>query len=101
MAARLLEHGMVGMQRGPDCQSFVSSGWLNIGPTERRDIEKLAIGYAVERASASHRQIFARDTAVKLIQQMEEDLFEPLLQREGKVHVALRNLAVRTAGFAE
>src|ERR1035441_2383931 len=68
MASRLLEHGMIGVQSGPDGQAFVASGGLNVGAAERRDIEDLAIGHAVERTSASHRQVFARDSAVKLIQ---------------------------------
>ena len=38
---------------------------------------------------------------MELVQQMKEDFFKPVLQRECQVHIALGNLSVWTARFAE
>src|SRR5580698_9777104 len=101
MVARLFEDGMIRVQRGPDRQSLIAGRRLNIGSAERRVIKQLAVGYAIERASACHSQVFKRNASVKLIQQMEEDFLKTMLQGESQIHVALRDLGVGATRFAE
>src|SRR5258708_13688230 len=79
---RLLQNGMIRMQRSTNRQALVSRSRLDVGLLKGRAIEELAIGHAVERASTRHRYIFARNTPVKLIQEVKKYLFEAMLKSE-------------------
>ncbi len=57
VTARLLEDGVIGVQRGADGQAFIASGGLNVRASKWCLIEDLAVPYAVERASTRHGEI--------------------------------------------
>ena len=92
---------MPSVQRGADGQALVPGGGLNVRAAKWCLIEDLAVRDAVQRASTRHGEIFDRDLLMQLIEQMEEDFFETMLQGEGQVHVALRNLGMRPARLAK
>ena len=101
MSPRLLENGMVGVQRGADGQAFVSSSRLNVGSAKRRAFEEFAVGNTIESASSGHRQVIERNFCVQMIQQMKEDFLEAMLHGKSQVHLPLRNLALRLARRAK
>src|SRR5579864_5186207 len=99
--ARLLEYGMIRVQRGADGKPLIACCWLEVRPAKRRAVKQFAVGHAVERASSRKREILARNLLMQMIQQVEEYLFKSVLQRKGQIHVSLRNFGVRLARFAE
>src|SRR5467141_2388371 len=82
-------------------QTFIARCRLDIGAAKWRAIEQLAVRNAVESASARHRQIVTRGSLVQPVQKVEEYFLEPVLHCECEIHVALRNLRVRTAWLSE
>ena len=101
MAPGLLEHGVIGVQGRANGQTFIACRRLDISATKGRAVEQLAVRDAVESTSARHRQIVTRDALVQPVQKMENHFLEPVLQRKGEIHVALRNLRVRRARLSE
>src|SRR5438034_10606232 len=99
--ARLLENGVVGIEGSANGQPFITGSRLYPRSAEWGLGEYLSIDDAVERASACHRQIPGGDLLVKLVDEMQEDLFKSLLHCAGEILVAARDFAVRLARLAE
>src|SRR5208282_607826 len=99
--ARLIENSVVSVESRANSQSFIAGSRLDPGTAKRGSREQLSIGNAVEGASACQGQILQRYTLVKLVEQMEEHIFEAALHGVGKVHLALSDLGVRWTWMAK
>src|SRR6266705_5972077 len=99
--ARLLENGVVGVEASANSQPFIAGSRLYPRAAEWSLGEYLSIDDAVERASACHRQIPGGDLLVKLVDEMQEELFKSLLHCAGEILVTPRDFAVRLTGLAE
>ncbi len=82
MAAGLLEHGMIGVQRGADREAFISGRGLDVGAAKRRVVEELAVGDTVEGAASGHGEVVERNVLVQMIQQVKENFFKTMLKGE-------------------
>ena len=92
---------MIGVQSSADRQPFIARRGLNPGLPKRCFGEEFSVGDAVQRAAASHGQVWQRHPLVQLLQQVKEDFLEAVLHGKGEVHVALRNFGMRLARLAE
>src|ERR1700733_4699236 len=101
MPSRLLENGMICMQRRANRQALISGGGLQVRVAKGSAIEELSIGYAVERTASGHGKVIKRGTLMQLIQKVEKYLLETVLNGEGQVHVALCDFSVKAPRLAK
>src|SRR5437773_6125943 len=80
---------MVDVKRGAYRQPCVACGRLNIHPFKGGCMEDLAVGDTVEGHSARKTQGFLARTRVQGVQQVEQHLLKPRLERRGDILMPL------------
>src|SRR5579871_2341053 len=90
---------MIGVKAGANGEAFIAGRRLDISPAERRAVKDLSVGNAIQSTPTSHSDILRRNRRVQAVQQMKKHFFEAMLQREGQIHVALRDLGVRLSSI--
>src|SRR5437773_12519197 len=80
---------MVDIECGAYRQPCVACGRLNINPFEGGHVEDLAVGDAVEGHSARKTQRFLARTRMQGVQQVEQHLLKPRLERRGDILMPL------------
>src|SRR5215471_695372 len=98
LAARLLQHRVIGVQRSSNGKPFVACRRLNPGAAERRTAKKFSIRHAVQSASACHGQIFLSNSSMQFVEEVKEDLLEAVLHGVREIHVSLGDIGVWLAG---
>src|SRR6266536_4017270 len=92
---------MISVQCGAYRQAFISGSGLNPRAAKGSAAEKFTVGYAIERATAGHREILFGHAFVQFQEKLEEHFFEAVLHGVGEIHIALCNFGVRLARRAE
>src|SRR5690242_12528128 len=89
------------MQGCANGQTLIAGGRLNPGTSKWSRAEELAVGDAVQSTPSGHREIFERHALMKLVEQMKENFFEPLLHGKSEIHFALADFGMGLAGRAK
>src|SRR5207244_5916324 len=79
--SRLAENLVIHVVGGPDRQPGVAGGGLDVDVCERRPVEDLAVGHAVEGHATCETDRFLPGLAVERVQEPEVSLFQDTLKR--------------------